>query len=330
MNRLLGVDERSLLATLRRRHAGPAGRGAACAAAASCSVIFRSRTSTRRVGGWVVTRSQRPAVAALRSHREPVRRRAAGDAARRAARRRPSGVVAPVPTCAKCVMGSEGRLGLLTEVDRARAPLPEREDFHAVFFPELGSPASTRCARWCRHDVPLSMLRLSNEIETETQLRARRSRERDLLAAPLPRLRGIGAGPVHADDGRHRHCSARCCRMRARALALSQRSARRARRATRSARAGRRTASAARTCATRCGTQATRADTVETCVNWPKATPLMRAIEQAARDALAADDERCMPSPTCRTSTGRAAASTRRSCIAPPASPTRTSSAGGG
>ena len=34
------------------------------------------------------------------------------------------------------------------------------------------------------------------------------------------------------------------------------------------------------------------ADTVETCVNWPKATALMRAIEQTARDALAADNER--------------------------------------
>lgn len=34
------------------------------------------------------------------------------------------------------------------------------------------------------------------------------------------------------------------------------------------------------------------ADTVETSVNWPKTTPLMRAIEQAAQDALAADNER--------------------------------------
>jgi alkyldihydroxyacetonephosphate synthase len=33
-------------------------------------------------------------------------------------------------------------------------------------------------------------------------------------------------------------------------------------------------------------------DTVETAVNWPKATPLMRAIEQAAKDALAAESER--------------------------------------
>jgi alkyldihydroxyacetonephosphate synthase len=34
------------------------------------------------------------------------------------------------------------------------------------------------------------------------------------------------------------------------------------------------------------------ADTAETAINWPKATPLMRAIEQAASDALASDNER--------------------------------------
>ena len=35
------------------------------------------------------------------------------------------------------VLGSEGRLGVLMEASVRAAPLPEREDFHALFFPDF-------------------------------------------------------------------------------------------------------------------------------------------------------------------------------------------------
>src|SRR3546814_4549840 len=65
---------------------------------------------------------------------------------------------------------SEGRLGLLTEVTARVRQLPQSEDFNAVFFPswDAGIDAARAITQ---AEVPLSMLRLSNEIETETQLR---------------------------------------------------------------------------------------------------------------------------------------------------------------
>ena len=47
------------------------------------------------------------------------------------------------------VLGSEGRLGILTEATVRITPLPEHEAFHAVFFPNWERPRR-RCARWCR------------------------------------------------------------------------------------------------------------------------------------------------------------------------------------
>ncbi len=67
------------------------------------------------------------------------------------------------------VLGSEGRLGLITEVKARISRLPDCESFHVVFFPSWDK-ARTAARKLVQHRVPLSMLRLSNAIETETQL----------------------------------------------------------------------------------------------------------------------------------------------------------------
>ncbi len=67
------------------------------------------------------------------------------------------------------VLGSEGRLGILTEATVRVSPLPEQEAFHAVFFPNW----DTACAAVrtiAQAKLPLSMLRLSNQLETLTML----------------------------------------------------------------------------------------------------------------------------------------------------------------
>lgn len=73
------------------------------------------------------------------------------------------------PDLREVVLGSEGRLGILTEATIRIRPVPETEEFRAVFFPdfELGQ-AAVREMMQAR--LPLSMLRLSTTIETETTL----------------------------------------------------------------------------------------------------------------------------------------------------------------
>jgi alkyldihydroxyacetonephosphate synthase len=67
------------------------------------------------------------------------------------------------------ILGSEGRLGILTEATVRVRPLPEQESFFVIFFPswEQGLAAARHGAQ---ARLPLTMLRLSTPIETRTQL----------------------------------------------------------------------------------------------------------------------------------------------------------------
>ncbi len=67
------------------------------------------------------------------------------------------------------VLGSEGRLGVLTEATVRVTPLPEHEAFHAVFFPDWET-ARNAVRAVVQAKLPLSMLRLSNGLETMTML----------------------------------------------------------------------------------------------------------------------------------------------------------------
>src|SRR5947209_5598187 len=67
------------------------------------------------------------------------------------------------------ILGSEGRLGIVTRATVRVRPLPEKEHYFVVFFPswEQGL-AATRQLVQAR--LQLSMLRLSTPVETQTQL----------------------------------------------------------------------------------------------------------------------------------------------------------------
>jgi alkyldihydroxyacetonephosphate synthase len=66
-------------------------------------------------------------------------------------------------------MGSEGRFGIISEVKVRISRLAEQENFYAVFMPDW-QQALAAIRRLAQARVPLSMLRLSNAIETRTQL----------------------------------------------------------------------------------------------------------------------------------------------------------------
>lgn len=96
------------------------------------------------------------------------------------------------PDLREAVLGSEGRLGILTEATVRVTPLPECEEFRAAFFPnfEQGRAAVREIVQ---ARVPLSMLRLSTAVETETTL-AMAGHERVIrLLKRLMAVRGIGA-----------------------------------------------------------------------------------------------------------------------------------------
>lgn len=97
------------------------------------------------------------------------------------------------PDIREMVLGSEGRLGIISEVAVRVTPVPEHESFHVAFMPDWeGAVALVRALVQAR--LPLSMLRLSNAVETRTHLVLA---GHENLVAWLERylsLRGCGAG----------------------------------------------------------------------------------------------------------------------------------------
>jgi alkyldihydroxyacetonephosphate synthase len=73
------------------------------------------------------------------------------------------------PDLRHLVLGSEGRFGFITAATVRVSPLPERETFHAIFFPDWES-GCTAVREIAQARLPVSMLRLSNAVETETTL----------------------------------------------------------------------------------------------------------------------------------------------------------------
>jgi alkyldihydroxyacetonephosphate synthase len=73
------------------------------------------------------------------------------------------------PDVKEMVLGSEGRMGIITSARVRISRLPESEEFNGVFFPfwEQGVEAVRLIAQ---ERLPVSMLRLSNPQETETTL----------------------------------------------------------------------------------------------------------------------------------------------------------------
>ncbi len=71
------------------------------------------------------------------------------------------------PDLRHIMLGSEARLGILTQATMRIRPLPEEEHFYAAFFPNfsIGTQAVRHIAQ---AELPLSMVRLSDPLETET------------------------------------------------------------------------------------------------------------------------------------------------------------------
>lgn len=282
MNRLLHLDKTSQLATFGVGTPGPLVESQLRAQGYTLG-HFPQSFEYSTVGGWVVTRSS--GQQSLRYGR--IEQLFAGGR-----------LEAPVgnltiptlpasaagPDLRELVLGSEGRFGILTEATLRVSRLPEHESFHALFLPDWDS-AEAAVRELVQRKLPLSMLRLSNGIETETNLTlAGHARLIGWLQRYLS-WRGCGEGKcmlmlgVTADTrtARHALCEARRVLARHGGIYIGR-------------------AMGSKWLANRFKGPYLRntlwdlgysADTIETAVDWPQVKPLMLAMEQTARDVFA-------------------------------------------
>lgn len=95
------------------------------------------------------------------------------------------------PDLRHAILGSEARVGILTDATVRIRRLPEEERFYSAFFPnfEIGAEAVREIAQ---AELPLSMVRLSDPMETETTFQL--SGEEKLVSIAKKGLRLFGQG----------------------------------------------------------------------------------------------------------------------------------------
>jgi alkyldihydroxyacetonephosphate synthase len=187
------------------------------------------------------------------------------------------------------VLGSEGRLGILTEATVRVTPLPQYEAFHAVFFPDW-TAAETAVRLVVQAGLSLSMLRLSNALETTTMLALAGHKKMISLLEGYLSLRGCKDGKCMLMVGVSGHKSlARTALREALALTLPHGGVHVGRYMGEKWKQNRFRNVYLRNAAWEHGYAI---DTVETAVDWPRVEAMMHAVEAAAVGALALHGER--------------------------------------
>jgi len=95
------------------------------------------------------------------------------------------------PDIREMFMGSEGRMGIITEVKVRVTPVAEKESFYVAFFPswEEGMRATREIIQ---SGMQLSMMRLSNAVETSTHLKLAGHEKGVNLLERYLKMRGAG------------------------------------------------------------------------------------------------------------------------------------------
>lgn len=191
MNRLLDLDEQSLLATFGPGATGPQVESQLRARGYTLG-HFPQSWELSTLGGWVASRSS--GQQSLRYGR--IEQLFAGGTLETFAG--PLEIAsfpasAAGPDLREVVLGSEGRFGIISEVKVRVCALPADERFYGVFLPDW-KRALQAIRELAQARVPLSMLRLSNAVETETQLALAGHPQQIAWLEKYLALRGAGAG----------------------------------------------------------------------------------------------------------------------------------------
>jgi alkyldihydroxyacetonephosphate synthase len=189
MNSLLALDATSALATF---GAGVTGADLEAKLRAQGYTLghFPQSFEYSTLGGWIATRSK----GQQSVYYGGIERLFAGGQVETplgSIRLSPLIASATGPDLREIVLGSEGRIGIITEATMRISRLPESEEFHAAFFPgfEAGLAAVREIAQ---ARIPFSMLRLLDEAETELTLSLGGRRNARTLLEWLLKRRRIG------------------------------------------------------------------------------------------------------------------------------------------
>lgn len=289
--RLLDLDAENRIATLGAGAPGPVVE-AQLRARGYVLGHYPQSFDYSTLGGWIVTRS------AGQQSRRYGRIEQLFHGARMVCPRTDfdvGGVVASSagPDLRQIVLGSEGRLGIVTEARVHVAPVPERESFHAVFFADWAQAlAAARAITQARFGV--SMLRVSNEDETDTQLRIAGHEPAIAWLRRYLRARRVGDRPalmMFGVTGRRRET--RRARFDALALVRGHGGVHAGRAMGRIWAKNRFAGAYLRNSLWDAGYAV---DTMETAVPWSRTTTAMTAMQQAAHGALDAFGERALAS----------------------------------
>lgn len=186
------------------------------------------------------------------------------------------------------VLGSEGRLGILTEATVRVTPLPRYEAFHAVFFPNWAA-AETAVRQMAQAGLQLSMLRLSNALETTTMLALAGHQKLISVLESYLSLRGCKEGKcmlmIGVSGGK---AASKAALKDALVLAMPHGGVHVGRHMGDKWTQNRFRNVYLRNAAWQHGYAI---DTVETAVDWPRVEAMMRAVEAVATEALAQHGE---------------------------------------
>lgn len=167
MTRLLDFDETSRLARFQAGAAGPQLEEQLKAHGYTLG-HFPQSFEYSTLGGWIATRSS----GQQSCYYGRIEQLFAGgivETPRGRLEIKPVPASAAGPDLREILLGSEGRLGVITQAQVRVRRLPEAESFFGVFFPswEQGLDAVREIVQ---SEILVSMLRLSNPLETETTL----------------------------------------------------------------------------------------------------------------------------------------------------------------
>lgn len=167
MGRQRHLDDTSRLATFEAGVTGPALEGALRSRGYTLG-HFPQSWELSTLGGWVVTRSS----GQQSYHYGRIEDLFAGGTVELldgTLELPPRPASAAGPDLRQLVLGSEGRLGILTQATVRISPQPQEERFYGVFFPTWADGVAA--LRQAAHErLPVSMLRLSTPEETVTTL----------------------------------------------------------------------------------------------------------------------------------------------------------------